>query len=163
MYPMLVSCAGLENSSNNRVPSRSSSSPSNPESIVTGPIVPNPTSPLKQEDGIPLTAFAYMGYRPLIPCFPLPALLLLPSWSQLTRLLLSCTAPPPSFPVRVDIPSSRCPQHRGQLPQGELVCWVWSSFCGCLSLQCGEPIKVHFTTGMKTIISSGAATNPQNK
>lgn len=79
--------------------------------------------------------------RPSLLCFPLPALLLLPSWSQLTRLLLGGTAPPPSSSVRVDIPSSRRPQHRSQLSQGELVCWVWPSFCGCLSLQVGSPYQ----------------------
>lgn len=93
VYPMLVSCARLENSSANRGPGRSSSSPSSPENTGNGPIVPDPNSPLRQEDGIPFTAFAYLGLRAFAPVLssacppPLPLIGLSSQDSSLVALL----------------------------------------------------------------------------
>ena len=55
VYALRVSSAGPENGKMGGGPGRSSASPSSPESRGSGPVVPDSTSSLRQEDGVPFT------------------------------------------------------------------------------------------------------------
>lgn len=79
IYPMLVSCTRLKNSSTNIGPGRSLSSFSSAESTGVSSIVADPNSPLRQEYGIAFIAFAYMVLQAFVPvlfsaCPPPPPL-----------------------------------------------------------------------------------------